>query len=68
MFNADKGWQEQRRFLQSTLREFGFGKSNMEVIINEEIKYLMDAMDKMDGRGSDVSPKSSSYFFLVDSL
>jgi hypothetical protein len=36
-----KHWKEQRRFMISTLRDFGFGKSSMEVMINEEVEYFV---------------------------
>ncbi len=42
VFNHGKNWQEQRRFMLATLRDFGFGKSDMEGMINEEVKYFMD--------------------------
>ncbi len=45
MFNHGKSWHELRRFTQSKLRDFGFGKTEMEVLINEEVQYFMEHMD-----------------------
>jgi hypothetical protein len=33
----ERTWTEQRRFTLRTLREFGFGKSGMEEMINNEV-------------------------------
>ena len=40
-----KTHQEQRRFMLSTLRDFGFGKSDMEGLINDEVRQFCDAAD-----------------------
>ncbi len=45
VLNHGKHWQEQRRFMLSTLRDFGFGKSDMEGLINEEFKFFMEHLD-----------------------
>ncbi len=46
LFNHGKNWQEQRRFMLTTLRDFGFGKSGMEALINQEVKEYLDVIDK----------------------
>ena len=40
VFTHGKYWQDQRRFLLRTLRDFGFGKSSMEDMILEESEKL----------------------------
>ena len=44
-------WQEQRRFCFKTLKNFGFGKSSLETIMQEEIKnFCLDlSKDCQDG-------------------
>jgi len=49
-------WSEQRRFTLRTLRDFGFGKSNMDEMIQDEVRqlivYLKDlAKDPIDFAG-----------------
>ena len=45
LFSEGKTHQEQRRFMLTTLRDFGFGKSNMESFINEEVHQFCDSAD-----------------------
>jgi hypothetical protein len=51
IFNHGKKWQEQRRFMLHTLRDFGFGKSDMEGMINEEVSRFIE--EKLNVNGSD---------------
>jgi len=37
-------WREQRRFLLKNLKDFGFGKTSMEDIIQEEVDKLCDKL------------------------
>ena len=46
-FSEGKTHQEQRRFMITTLKDFGFGKSNMEDIINEEVCSFCDSADEV---------------------
>ena len=46
-FSEGKTHQEQRRFMISTLKDFGFGKSNMESIINKEVSQFCDSADEV---------------------
>ena len=41
-----KEWQEQRRFCLKTLKNFGFGKSSLETIMQEEIKNFCSDLKK----------------------
>ena len=45
IFSEGKTHQEQRRFMITTLKDFGFGKSNMEGLINDEVRQFCDAAD-----------------------
>jgi cytochrome P450 len=54
VMNHGSKWQEQRRFMLHTLRDFGFGKSSMEDMINEELNSFIDyAKMRADQKGSD---------------
>jgi hypothetical protein len=41
-FNEGESWSEQRRFALRTLRDFGFGKTSMEVGVVEEAAELVE--------------------------
>ena len=45
IFSEGKTHQEQRRFMLSTLRDFGFGKSDMESLINDEVCHLCEGAE-----------------------
>lgn len=40
-------WIEQRRFVLKQLREFGFGRKSMAVIIEEETRWLIEHFKKL---------------------
>ena len=50
MFSSGTTWQEQRRFCVRQLRDFGFGKSTMEPLIQEEVSQCISMMAKEAGR------------------
>jgi len=39
-----KEWAEQRKFTIRHLKDFGFGKSNMEALIQEEVDELVEGI------------------------
>ncbi len=42
-------WRDNRRFTLHHLRDLGFGKGAMEVIIDEEVKEFIAYLKKSDG-------------------
>ncbi|XP_059087981.1 cytochrome P450 2C15-like [Tigriopus californicus] len=48
---SDMVWTEQRRFALSTLKDFGFGKASMEILINEELIQFMDYLEEQSQSG-----------------
>jgi len=44
-----ESWKRQRRFVLSTLRNFGLGKRTMERSICEEFRHLQEEIDKEKG-------------------
>lgn len=38
--NTGRKWQEQHRFMMTTLKEFGFGKASMEEMIIDEVEQF----------------------------
>lgn len=46
IFSEGAFWREQRRFCLRHLRDFGFGKSEIEVVIHEEISKCLNSIKK----------------------
>nr|CAB3235674.1 vitamin D 25-hydroxylase-like [Phallusia mammillata] len=49
MTDFSDDWKEQRKFVLTSLRKFGFGKTSLEGPIADEARYLGDALRKCEG-------------------
>ena len=47
-------WSEQRRYSLHSLRDLGFGKSGMEVLIADEVNELCKQLESYGGQPTDV--------------
>ena len=55
VFNTEgPSWKEQRRFMISTLRDFGMGKQTLEYKIQEEICALKDELKEQNGNAMNI--------------
>jgi hypothetical protein len=48
-------WVEQRKFILSTLRRFGFGKTGYQVKIQEEMTYFLERLEEIRGEPTDIA-------------
>ncbi len=49
IFSSGYNWMEQRRYALHTLRDLGFGKNNMEVMVGEEVVELCRHFESYGG-------------------
>lgn len=62
-------WEVHRRFLVRQLREFGFGKSSMELMILEELDELLKTFEKKSATGTPITGLDSIFRLpVVNSL
>jgi len=57
ILSNEEAWVEQRRFTLRTLRDFGFGKTGMEGMINEEVAMFIEEIKKTEGEPFDFTSK-----------
>ena len=50
-------WQEQRRFTLKNLKDLGFGKSSMEILIQEEIEKCIEMLRQEVGKPTQLNLK-----------
>ncbi len=68
IFNEGLKWQEQRRFMLTTLRDFGFGKSSMEDVIAEEVEHFKSYLDEQRAAAASDGLISVQNFFNIGIL
>ncbi|XP_064602751.1 cytochrome P450 2F2-like [Liolophura sinensis] len=54
LFTSGKVWQEQRRFSIQALKDFGFGKHDLQVKIQEEVEVLVNRISDLQGQPFDL--------------
>jgi len=55
ILSEGKVWLDQRRFTLRALKDFGFGKTGMEEMIQEEVNLFKDLINKSEGNPFDFS-------------
>nr|APH81376.1 cytochrome P450 CYP3034A1 [Tigriopus kingsejongensis] len=57
ILSSGKEWQEQRRFSMRQLKDFGFGRSSMEDMIQVEVQKLVNSLHMETGQPLDLNFK-----------
>ena len=57
MFANGKEWQEQRRFTLKNLRDLGYGKTSMEILVQEEIDKCIEMLRQEAGKPTQLNLK-----------
>jgi len=50
LFNDANAYRNQRRYIHRTLRDFGFGKASLEIILQGEAEHIVDHFDSLKGK------------------
>ena len=50
LFNDANAYRNQRRYIHRTLRDFGFGKASLEIILQGEAEHIVDHFDSLNGK------------------
>ena len=50
LFNDANAYRNQRRYIHRTLRDFGFGKASLEIILQGEAEHIVDHFDGLKGK------------------
>ena len=73
IFGHGKHWQEQRRFMLSTLKDFGVGKTTIEGSINDEVAYFCQYLEemlisKLSSYDENIRPKEMFHIPIINVL
>ena len=50
LFNDANAYRNQRRYIHRTLREFGFGKASLEIILQSEAEHIVEHFNSLKGQ------------------
>ena len=59
VFSHGAHWKEQRKFASRTLKDFGVGKSELQTVINDEVKKLIEELETETGKPFDLRLKTN---------
>ena len=54
VFSHGEHWKEQRKFATKTLKDFGVGKSALQSVINDEVRKLVEDLEKEEDNPVDL--------------
>nr|WAQ80658.1 methyl farnesoate epoxidase/farnesoate epoxidase [Tigriopus japonicus] len=64
-FSNGINWTEQRRFTLHKLRDFGFGKANLERVVEDQAEMLCQRLKELTANGE---PVSTTYVFQISTI